>query len=1092
MPTAFALQLHGPPQLLRGGVPLHLGSRKALALLVLLALGAAGRREALATLLWPQQDAAGARRNLRREVFRLRGFGLELDTGDAALIALPAGLGLVPLGQGQPLEGLDSAAGEDFALWLQARRAGLVQQQRQALLQSAALPQWLLALDDDPADEELLRLAMVALADAGQPARALGLYWRSVDVLRTRFDLAPAAATVALAESLRSPAAARPPLLAERAPFVPRADVQSRIAAAWNAGRTVWLAGVAGAGKTRLASECAATRGAWLRVACGPTDAELPYAGAVRALRLLREAAPDVALPDWVARELAQVMPELGSAPQPLATAEARARLLAAFGQALRLLLSDNFNVLVLDDWQWADAASLELWRALDEQALPLLRLVAYRSAQLPPAALQHMRAEVDAGHAVAVELGGFDADETLALVHALSRSPGGALFSRRLQQATAGNPFFLLETLRHLHGQGLLQVDADGQWSTPFDDVTADYAELPVPASVRDAVLGRVRALGPATQRMLQMASLLDAPPDTELLSAVADLPPGQVLAGLAHAQAARLLAAGAPPGFAHDLVRQCLAESLPAAQRQQAHARIAAVLATRGAPPSLVALQFERAGMPADAVPWRQQAGDAAWRVHALAEAGQHWRQALANGPPPDAAVAAWLALAALHRRQADVPASLAAARQALASAELATAATRLRARLVIAELWTQGDRVDDAAALLDTLATDLAVAPPAERARALDLQSTMAAWAGRLDEAARLRDAALALLEGQSDTLQALGAMLDSAARQALGSGQTAQAAALARRAVAALEAAGEPPGLADALVIDGVCCLYGQGDAAAAFQRFERARHLAARCGLVPAHRGAILNLVKLHTDAGRSSEALALLEEGEALAPGFEHQAAEQAFLQAHYFLHYLRGELPQAEVAADRLLAMARRVANRTILVNSLLMVADLDLHRARWDQAAARLDEAEAQTALAPLPACTALLAAKQAWLALGRGNLAAARACLPPSQRMPRDEDRWVLAWISAAVALAGNDHAAASAALQAVDLAGGAPTDMLAMVLVQHLHLARRQGADDSAARARAQALLAEGSVPALEAARLRSALNGVFNAESTPPA
>lgn len=1092
MPLALTLQLHGPPQLQRDGVALHLGSRKALALLVLLALGGAGRREALATLLWPQQDAAGARRNLRREVFRLRGLGLELDTGDAALLALPAGLNVAPPGPGQPLDGLDTAAGEDFAHWLQARRSGLLQQRRRALLQQASLEDWLAALDDDPADEELLRLTMKALADAGQPARALALYARSVGALRARLDLAPAAATAALAEALRAPPAACAPLLSERSPFVPRAQTQGRVVAAWQAGQAVWLSGVAGAGKTRLASECAAARGAWLRVACGPSDVELPYAGAVRALRLLREAAPDVVLPDWVARELSQVMPELGTAPLPLATAEARARLLAAFGQALRLLLSDNFNVLVLDDWQWADTASLELWRALDEQALPLLRLVAYRSAQLPPAALQHMRAEVDAGRAVAIELGGFDADETLALVHAMSRSPGGTLFSRRLQQATAGNPFFLLETLRHLHGQGLLKVDASGQWSTPYDEVTADYAELPVPASVRDAVLGRVRALGPAAQRMLQMASLLDTAPDAELLSAMTDLPPDQVLAGLAHAQAARLLATGAPPGFAHDLVRQCLAESMPAAQRQQAHARIAAALATRGAAPSLVALQLERAGQAVEAVAWRQRAGDAAWRVHALAEARQHWQQALANGPQPDAGVAAWLALAGLHRRQADMPASLAAARQALASAELAQPETRLRARLVIAELWMQGDRVDDAAALLDTLAGDLARASRTERARALDLQSTMAAWAGRHDDAARLRDTALALLEGHSDTLEPLGAMLDSAARLALGAGQTAKAAALARRAVAAFEAAGEPPGLADALVVDGVCCLWALGDPHAAFERLERARQLAARCGLVPAQRGAILNLVKLHTDAGRSSQALALLEEGEALAPGFEHQAAEQAFLQAHYFLHYLRGELPQAELAAERLLAMARRVANPVILISSLHMVADLELHRARWTQAAALLEEAEAQTVSAQLPAHGVVLAIKRAWLALGRGDLSSARACLPAPQSMARDEDRWLLAWVGAAVALAADDTSGAAAALQTVDLANDAPTDMLAMLLVQHLHLAQRCCTDGAAARARAQALLAAGSVPALEAQRLRSALNGVFNAESTPPA
>ncbi len=1046
----WSLQLIGPVRLQRNGRDLHLGSRKALVLLTRLALDGPRTRETLAVQLWPQQDPAAARRNLRRELFRLRAFGLALEQSDSATIGLPPDVTVVSEGAGLPLDGLQGAVDTDFDDWLQARGASLLQHRRDRLLAAPDLASWLAALDQDPCDEALLRRVMEHLAEQDQAAQALALYRRSVDALRTQLDQAPGALIQALAESLRRPAVAAPSLLAERLPFVPRPALMAQIDAAWSAGRTVWLSGPPGSGKTRMASECAAARGPWLRVACAPSDAGLPYASALRTLRQLLEAAADEPLPTWVQRELAQLMPEFGEPPVARATADARTRLLAALSEALRLLLRDNFNVLVLDDWQWADEASIELLHALDAAALPqLLRLVSYRSANLPPAALATMRRAVDAAQAVRVELGGFDADETLDLVHMLSASPGGSLFARRLQQATDGNPFFLIETLRYLHAQGLLQIDALGRWSTPFDAATVDYAELPVPASVREAVNARVHALGDAARPVLEAASLLDGPVDPGLLATLTGCPIAAVLAQGAHAQAARLLVAGEHGWqFAHDLVRQCLSESMPAARRCQWHGDIALVLATAQVAPDRVAQHFELAAQPRAAVPWRQRAGDAAWRVHALAEARAQWQQALADGPGPEDAITAWLSLAGLHRRQADREAQWAAVSEALGVAEHASPAARLEARLACAEFWVQGDRVDDASALLASLQPALTRGTPSQQARALELQALMASWAGRLDEAREQRDRAIALLEGHDDTRVQLGQMLDSAARRALSSGAPTMTDALARRAVAAFEAAGDTAGLAEALVIGGIALLHGQGDAPAAQKHFERARLLSARCGLVPTQRAAILNLVKLHTDAGRADAALALLLEGQALAPNYESQAAEQAFLQAHYFVHYLRGDVEHAEAAAEQLLGMARRVANRLILFESLLMVVDLYLHRARWSQAETLLTEARTMADSGQVQAMRGVLRAKAAWLALGHGDRTQARALLAGSAGqapVDRHEDRGLLAWVGAAAALADGDAASALAALQGQAPDASLPTDVRAMLLVQHLHLA-----------------------------------------------
>ena len=1127
-PAAVQLQLFGPPRLARDGHALHVGARKALALLAVLALEAAPTRERLAGLLWPDVDSAAARRNLRREVFRLRELGIALtETHEGALgiapglpvdvhdfrQALAAGddaAALRATGDGV-FDGLDGVAGPGFDDWLARWRSELRQQrhaarQRHALAleqrddHAAALALQLQALAEDPCAESAARAAMRLHAALGDRAAALALFGRLSQALRDELDLLPDAQTQALAAQLRqggetaaasaapaTAAAPRPatPLLADRLPFVGRSAARAQIEAAWAAGQRVYLSGAPGAGKTRLASECAAGRGAWLRVACLPNDAEVAYSSAIRALRALHEAAPDVELPDWTRRELAALLPELGPAPQPLASPEAAERLRAAFANAWRLLVRDNFNALLLDDWQWGDPASVELWNRLDDAEAPLPWIVAYRSAQLPPAALQRMRQDVDAGRAVALALEGLAADEALALVRALSGSPGGTLFAQRLQRATEGNPFFLIETLRHLFEQGQLIVEPDGRWSTPFDDVTADYAELPVPASVRDAVLGRVRALGETARRLLEAASLLGDGFDLSLLDGTTTLAAEDAAAALEHAQAARLLAEAKGGGyrFAHDLVRQCLAESLSPARRRLLHERLARRLEALSAAPALVAVQWEGAGQPAAAVPWRQRAAEAAWRVHALADTEAQYAHALADGAAGSAAVDIHLALAGLHRRLSNAVGVAAALDAAVQAAEAGDSTTRLRARLACAEAWCASDRADDALALLDTLAADLSGAAAAQRAKALAIRAMVHQWRGQFEASSALQREAIELLEGVADALPQKAELLDGAARAALGRGDMLAAETMARRAVAALEATVDSAGLSEALTLLGLAILYGCGDYASAQATLERARSLAARCGHVPAERSAILNLIKLHTDAGRTAEALALLEAGEALAPGFEHQRAEQAFMQARYFLHYLRGEVALADAQAGRLLKLSARVAERRVDLSSLLMVVDLYLHTGALARARALLDEAD-QLVRSQLAgdsgALRVPLAAKRAWLQVAEGDATGALQHLQALGDMARDEDRLLVAWVGAAAALALVDLHAAARALEPIDIALDATTDALALVLEQRLLLARMQGREDDAARARAAALLAAGRVPALEAARLRTAL------------
>lgn len=71
--ASFKLHLFGPPRFIDGSTPVDIRPRKALALLVYLAVTQQPHsRDALATLLWPESDQTAARGSLRRTLHRLQ------------------------------------------------------------------------------------------------------------------------------------------------------------------------------------------------------------------------------------------------------------------------------------------------------------------------------------------------------------------------------------------------------------------------------------------------------------------------------------------------------------------------------------------------------------------------------------------------------------------------------------------------------------------------------------------------------------------------------------------------------------------------------------------------------------------------------------------------------------------------------------------------------------------------------------------------------------------------------------------------------------------------------------------------------------
>ena len=150
----LSLRLLGPVSLLRDGQPRPLPTHKAQALL-LLALGGPSHRARLATWLWPLTDDSASRRNLRRELARLRDAGagdalltqgevLTLAPGvqcDALAFATLADAGqatqALALWRGPLADGLQTGATEAFDDWLAAERRRLATRRRRRQLLAA-------------------------------------------------------------------------------------------------------------------------------------------------------------------------------------------------------------------------------------------------------------------------------------------------------------------------------------------------------------------------------------------------------------------------------------------------------------------------------------------------------------------------------------------------------------------------------------------------------------------------------------------------------------------------------------------------------------------------------------------------------------------------------------------------------------------------------------------------------------------------------------------------------------------------------------------------------------------------------------------
>ena len=343
-------------------------------------------------------------------------------------------------------------------------------------------------------------------------------------------------------------------------------------------GQAVLIEGEPGIGKStlvRAACAVAADRGCQVYWGAGDELGQaLPLLPILDGLRV-REPSPNPRQETIVALLRGEVASGHGE-DVPTALAE---QLLALVSELCTTLPT----VLVVDDLQWADQASVMFWERLSRSArhLPLLligmmRPVPQREDLL---ALRHT-----ADLAARFQLGGLPEDSVTELVETLAGGkPDGGLM--RLADGAAGNPLYLTELVDALARSSSLAV-TDG-----IAELTSDCA----PDSLGAAVADRIRFVPARVREVLRAAALLGvdfAVPDLAIVlhRGVADLVPA-----VSEAQAAGVLTeSGTGLGFRHPLIRTALYEEIPAPVRAAWHREAGRALAEAGAPADRVARQL------------------------------------------------------------------------------------------------------------------------------------------------------------------------------------------------------------------------------------------------------------------------------------------------------------------------------------------------------------------------------------------------------------------------------------------------------------------------------------------------------------------
>ncbi len=302
---------------------------------------------------------------------------------------------------------------------------------------------------------------------------------------------------------------------------------------------------------------------------------------------------------------LVEVVPDLhliiGQQPPVLTVdaEQAKNRFQLAFQNFITVLARPEHPlVLFLDDWQWADIASLKLIETMlvhpDMQGLLLMGAYRDNEVEATHPALRTLAAIQKTGTTVqTVPLSPLSiASVNQWVAEAMHSASETTLpLTTLIDQKTRGNPFFIRAFLQALYEKRLLNYSEEG-WQWDLDSIR----QLPATENIIEFMAHQIQQLPPETQNILTFASYLGHRFTLPLLQLVSQTIPEQAATELqALVDSGFLFQSEEGYQFVHDRIQEAAYELVPLEQQAPMHLSIGRLLqANLPAQPTL-AQEFE-----------------------------------------------------------------------------------------------------------------------------------------------------------------------------------------------------------------------------------------------------------------------------------------------------------------------------------------------------------------------------------------------------------------------------------------------------------------------------------------------------------------
>src|SRR5438067_5921199 len=420
----------------------------------------------------------------------------------------------------------------------------------------------------------------------------------------------------------------------------------------------VLVSGEPGIGKTRLLDEVGAlaTKDGAIVLHGGASEAKgmppyLPFLEAfgrhIQLTPLDQLRTQVAAAPQVLATLLPELITRLGDLPEspPLPPEQARFRLYEAIGAFLEVIGVPHALVLILDDLQWADTASLDLLchLARHQSNAHLLVLGAYRESEIErnPVLARTLFELTRQRMLAAVAVGPLSVEETgMLAIRKLGVSLNTGV-NALLHAQSEGNPFFAEELLDCWIEEGALMQEQN-QW------IAVTLLDHALPPSIVSALRQRFTRLSAKSIDHLRVAAIIGRTFELSLLATVQEQEIEAVeeyLLEAAHAQLVRTDQAGRFT-FSHDKIRECLYAEVSISRRRRLHGLIGHVLEALYEPekamsmPHLaeLAFHFARSSDRERGIDYSQRAAAATLHAYAAEEAISHYHMALELLLPDD----------------------------------------------------------------------------------------------------------------------------------------------------------------------------------------------------------------------------------------------------------------------------------------------------------------------------------------------------------------------------------------------------------------------------------------------------------------------